>query len=296
MVYKTRLFNVCIRQKFANLVIQLNRMKNFILALSLFCFAGQISAQKPDTLVINYYENAPFAYAEANVYKGIEADILREFTNWLQFKKNMTVVVQYKGYQDFSKFYNAIKNGGAKDVGVGTVARSAEREKEVVFSPPYMRNVSVLVTSGGVTTVRSRTATDITAALQKCGGVAVGNSSHYKYMEGIRKNYMPSLKITTAETQIKVLDEVSTNPNLFGYVDIVAYWSYMKSSNKFLKMHKAMSETNEYLSFIMPKNSLFAGLLNEFFEGGFGFTSTRAYHAILEKYLGYEVIEAVELN
>lgn len=92
-------------------------MKKLILAITLLAFASPVSAQKPDTLVINYYENAPFAYAEANVYKGIEADILREFTNWLQFKKNMNVVVQYKGYQDFSKFYNAIKNGGAKTLG-----------------------------------------------------------------------------------------------------------------------------------------------------------------------------------
>jgi len=271
-------------------------MKNLVFAIALICMAGVMKAQKPDTLVINYYENAPFAYSESNVYKGIEADILREFTNWLQFKKNLNVVVVYKGYQDFSKFYNVIKMGGAKDIGVGTVARTADREKEVIFSPPYMRNVSVLVTTGSVPTVRSKTATDIAASLEKCAGVAVANSSHYKYMEGIRKNYIMGLKINTAETQIKVLDEVSANPNLFGYVDIVAYWSYMKSSNKFLKMHKMMNESNEFLGFIMPKNSIYAALLNEFFEGGFGFTSTRAYHAILEKYLGYEIIEAVELR
>jgi hypothetical protein len=46
----------------------------------------------------------------------------------------------------------------------------------------------------------------------------------------------------------------------------------------------------------MPKNSEIQGLITEFFESGFGFTSTKIYREILEKHLGYEVISTVEIQ
>jgi hypothetical protein len=46
----------------------------------------------------------------------------------------------------------------------------------------------------------------------------------------------------------------------------------------------------------MPKSGLHAQYLSEFFESGFGFTSTKTYHQLLEKYLGYEIIDLVEIK
>jgi len=65
---------------------------------------------------------------------------------------------------------------------------------------------------------------------------------------------------------------------------------------KFLKIHKVFTEAKEYLGFILPKKNEHEVYLNEFFESGFGFTSTKVYHQILEKYLGFEIIESVEIK
>ena len=62
------------------------------------------------------------------------------------------------------------------------------------------------------------------------------------------------------------------------------------------QIQKVFNEPKEYLGFIMPKNSMHGANINEFFESGFGFTSTKVYHQILEKYLGYEIIESVEIK
>ena len=80
-------------------------------------------------------------------------------------------------------------------------------------------------------------------------------------------------------------------------VDVVNFWYYIKNNNtKYLKIQKVFNNSSENFGFIMPKSGLNKNYIAEFFESGFGFTSTKAYHQILEKYLSYEVLQSVELE
>ena len=56
------------------------------------------------------------------------------------------------------------------------------------------------------------------------------------------------------------------------------------------------NKTNEYFGFVLPQTSDWDVVINEFFESGFGFTSTKEYHNILEKHLTFEIINKVELD
>ena len=250
-----------------------------------------------DSLIIHYYENFPYAYIESGKLKGIEVDIIEEYVTWLKSKKNISLIVTYKPYTEFSSFYNSVKDGNSKVIGLGSVTTNAEREKDVVISAPYLQNVAVLITDGKVPTIRMKTAAEVSKTLGGLNGIVVNKSSHTAYMNEIKKLYVPALKIETTETQNKVLEKIASNTSYFGYVDIVAYWAFLKNNpSKFLKMQKVFSEPKEYLGFVMPKKSMYSNSVNEFFESGFGFTSTKTYHQILEKYLGYEIIESVEIK
>lgn len=282
----------------ALLFTKLKTMKNTFLLffVSLFIIGG-IHAQAPDTLTINYYENYPYAYNEGSSLKGIEIDILSEYVLWLRQKKNISLIVNHKQFKEFSIFYSACKSGHSKVIGLGSVTANTEREKDVQFSPPYLQNVAVLVNDGRVATIKHKTAEEVTKVLGSLNAFVVNNSSHINYLNNIKKLYVPALKINFTETQTAVLEKIAADAKTFGYVDIVAYWSYLKMNpDKFLKIQKLFSEPREHFSFVMPKNSVHAAYINEFFESGFGFTSTKLYHQILEKYLGYEIIESVEIK
>ncbi|WP_317899175.1 substrate-binding periplasmic protein [Aurantibacillus circumpalustris] len=272
-------------------------MKKFslIIILTLSFFVGK--TQSLDSLTINYYENFPYAYLESGKLRGIEIDIIEEYVNWLKAKKGITLVLNYKPYNEFSAFYNSVKNGSSKIIGLGSVTTNADREKEVSISAPYLQNVAVLITAGKVHTVKEKNQTEVTKVFSGLNAMVVNNSSHMVYMNSIKRTFIPNLKIESTESQNKVLEKISNDHTFFGYVDIVAYWAYLKNNpSKFLKIQKVFNEPKEYLGFIMPKESLYKSSLNEFFESGFGFTSTKSYHQILEKYLGYEIIESVEIK
>jgi putative glutamine transport system substrate-binding protein len=267
------------------------------LTLAFLLLIGCIKSQNPDSLIINYYENYPYAYNEGTTLKGIEIDIISEYVAWLKQKKNISVVLSYKQYKEFSPFYNSAKTLNSKVLGLGSVTNNAEREKEVLFSPPYLNNLAVLITDGRVPTVKSKSQLDVSGTLGSLNAFVVSNSSHINYLNSIKKLFVPALKISFTETQKNVLDKIAADKNVFGYVDIVAYWSYLKQNpDKFLKIQKAFNEPKEQLGFIMPKNSIHAAYIYEFFEAGFGFTSTKIYRQILEKYLGREIIDAVEIK
>jgi ABC-type amino acid transport substrate-binding protein len=268
---------------------------NFIIILVL-SFAA-VRSQSADSLIIHYYENFPYAYTESGKLKGIEIDIMEEYVMWLKQKKNASVVVTYKPYNEFSTFYNSVKDGNSNVLGLGSVTSNGEREKDVSFSAPYLQNVAVLITAGKVPTIRQKTQAEVSKILGSLSAVGVNKSSHAGYLEDIRKTFIPSLKIDFTETQTRVLEKIISDSNVFGYVDIVAYWAFLKKNpSKFLKIQKVFNEPKENFSFITPKKSVHLETLNEFFESGFGFTSTKAYHQILEKYLGYEIIESVEIK
>lgn len=61
------------------------RKLSLIIAL-LFCFSG-LRSQGTDSLIVNYYENFPYAYSEAGKLKGIEIDIIEEYVAWIKQKK-----------------------------------------------------------------------------------------------------------------------------------------------------------------------------------------------------------------
>ena len=267
------------------------------LLVFLFLISICIKSQKADSLTIYYYENYPYSYSESGKLKGIEVDIIDEYIFWLKEKKGLVLTLTTKPFKEFSAFYNATKTGNSKVIGIGSVTNNSEREIDVQFSPPYLQNLALLITDGKVPTVKSKSAVDVSSTLLGLSAIVVKNSSHINYLNDIKKLFVPELKISFADSQNEVLEKISVDKKTFGYVDVVAYWAYLKKNpNTFLKIQKVFNEPKENFSFVMPKNSVHAAYINEFFETGFGFTSTKRYRQILEKYLGYEIIEAVEIK
>lgn len=268
-----------------------------LLTILLLSLVSIVPAQNVDTLEISYHENFPYAYMEEGKLKGIEIDILNEYVNWLKARKNSNVVVVYKGSADFSSFYSSVKSGRNNVIGAGSVTRNAEREKEVSFSPTYLNNVAVLITSGRLQTVRDKTDAEIKKIFANVKGVAVKGSSHYNYLMAIKDSQLPAMTISTVDNQKQVLSTIVSDAGNIGYVDVIAYWSFLKTNpGKFIKMQKVFNEQKEEMGFIMPTQSKYSASLAEFFENGFGFTATKTYHQILERYLGYEVLQSVEVK
>lgn len=268
-----------------------------IIALTLL-FAASISMKAADTLKVYYYSNYPFAYMDNGTVKGIDADIVKEFVRFSKEKKGKDFAVIYKSYTNLDQFQADLKKADNNTIGIGGITYTKERAKYFNFTSPYLKNISVLVSQGSIPTIRTNTAADIQKSLDKRSAVTIKNSTHETYVNELKKS-VPSSPVTYAANLQDVLTKIEADKNSYGYVDLIAYWSFvknMKSNGGYLKIHRALDKDNESFSMIVPKEGELTSQLNEFFDLGFGFTSTKMYREILERYLGYEIIKAVEIN
>lgn len=282
-------------------------MKKIILFINLLWFVGLLSAQqtntwaeisqkKSGTITVHYLEQHPFCYKDkSGKLTGIEIDIMNEFAKWLKDKKDVSVKIEYKSYNKFNDVYQGIKtNKDAASFGLATVTITPERNQEIDFSAPYLKNKSLLVSSGVVPTLLK--VDEIPQKFTNLTAVTIKNSVHEHDIQMIKEKYLPNLNIEYVDAPTQILQKLASDKKYFGYVDIITYWDFVKNNSKaYVKMQRASIINNENFGFIMPKNNDWTPVINEFFEAGFGFTATKMYRSILETHLGFEVINTVEM-
>ena len=284
-------------------------MKNLLITLSITVISifgsiaqttsfqswNSVASQRAGVLNVNYLVNYPFAYSDPNrADMGIEIDIILEFKEWLKTYKGVSLKLNYKKFDNFDTFYNGIKDGGNGIIGLGSVTISKDREKWAKFSQPYLKNVAVLASSLDVQTLGSLG--DFTNVFKDKVALVVKGSSHEKVLFAIKADHFPEMRVSYVANPKEMLIKMKSDPKYFGYVDIITYMALTKEQGGILRVHRKVDIQSELFGFVFPPNSDWNTIFNEFMVGGFGFTATDEYHAILEKYLELNVITEVQLR
>jgi hypothetical protein len=93
------------------------------------------------------------------------------------------------------------------------------------------------------------------------------------------------MKVASTTTSQEVLEKVFADQNGFAYLDMAFYIEAVQM-RKPIKRHPVGDKSAEQFGFIMPVNSDWSPVFEEFFEAKGGYTNTREYKMILIKHLG----------
>jgi ABC-type amino acid transport substrate-binding protein len=246
-------------------------------------------------LVVHYLDNYPFAYQnEQGQLTGLEIDVVMAFADWLMRVKEIKLSVEFVPYTDFAKVYEKIKGAPDGQIGLASATVTRERQKEVLFTPPYLKNVSMLVTNIDVPTLRAYS--DMPVFFENMTALVMRGTVLEAHLLDVRKKHFEKMRVSYVEHPKEVVQQIAeTNKQYFGYVDILTYWSLLKQKPANLKIHRVASLGNQFFGLMLPKESSWAGAWAEFMEGGFGFPATETYYNILQRHLSYEVIETVSM-
>ncbi len=285
-------------------IIMKNSILTVLLSITYIACLGQgttfqswksVANQRAGVLNVNYFDNYPFAYEDPNGKQlGIEIEIVQEFQKWLKVYKGVELKLNYKQYNNFDTFYNAIKDGGNGKIGLGSVTIRGDREKWAQFSQPYLKNIAVLVSALDVNSLPSvKNFPDI---FKNRVALVVKGSSHEKELLEIKENHFPAMRVSYVESPKEMLIKMKSDPQYYGYVDIITYMAFTEEQGGVLRVHRAADIEGEYFGFVFPPNSDWSTIFDEFMVGGFGFTATAEYHAILDRYLELNVIKEVQMQ
>lgn len=275
------------------------------LFLSCFFFQNTVAQLKGDTyadalkskkasVVAVYLEEEAFAFKDATgKISGVEGDIFNHFVNWLKNAKGIELEVSYIGERSFSKFYTMVKDGSQGVFGLGTTTILDRRKSEVIFSPPFINNIAVMITHSSVKNLSSLN--QMSTEFGNLKGLAGKGTTLEGYLIDATQKYYPNAKLEYLPSQIEVVNKVAQDPSYFAYVDLSIYWPAFDKQKLPIKRHPVGDLASETFGFIMPLDSDWAPVINEFFNLGTGYRSTAAYRNILMKHLGVEVTKMLEI-
>ena len=276
----------------------------FTLSIVSILFGAALSAQsfeeatanKKSEMNVYYFENEPYAYKnDKGVLEGIEVDIMKSFVNWLREEKGIELTLKFMVFNEFNTFYSEMRAAQGNTIGLGSVTITDARAKELKFSAPYLKNVSVLITDGSVPTARNEE--DLKNDVLSLAPMTIKGSIHQTHLDELYKNDSTYHEYVYVSDAIQIPMKIKGSAKYYGYVDVISFWKYLKSNTEhYVKMHAIANKTDEVFGFVMPNSTDWDDAINEFFESGFGFTDTKEYHNILEKHLSFEIIKKVELD
>jgi len=185
--------------------------------------------------------------------------------------------------KEFPVFYSMVKSSTGGVFGLGNITVTELRKKDVKFSPPFISNINVLMTHNSVPVLTSMAA--IKNDFKGFSAYNVRGTSNEKHILALKDKYIPELPMTEFNTSDEVLEKVSTDKASFTYLDFIHYTNALKNGLP-VKRHEVGDKMVEKYALIMPLNSDWSTLLEEYFNKGGGLINQTDYKKLIFKHLG----------
>lgn len=246
---------------------------------------AQAKAKGNATITVTYVETPSFVYKDdAGTHTGICIDIMNDFIKWANETKKIKINAMYLGDgSNFRGMYDKVKTSTGGVFGLGNITITEERKREVKFSPSFITNIAFLITQNSVSTLVKME--DLKTTFGKLTAYTAKGTLNERRINDLKKKYNPDMKITLTGTSQEAFEKVIEDPNGFAYLDLAFYLEAV-SLRKPVKRHPVGDQSAEKFGFIMPMNSDWGPVLEEFFAANGGYTNSAQYKNILRKHLG----------
>lgn len=239
-----------------------------------------------------YVETPGFVYKQNGQLTGICVDIMKDFIAYVNKSKGVNVTYKFVGDgSSFSGMYNKVKNSSGGVFGLGNITITDARRSEVQFSPPFITNFAVLITPRDVPTLKSMS--NIAETFAGFTAYTAKGTLNEKRLMDLKNKYYPSMKVSYVPSSPDALDKIISDNKSFTYLDVAFYLDAVQNG-KPVKRHPVGDQGSEKFGFIMPLNSDWAPLMEEFFAANGGYINTIEYKKILAKHLGNTGVKLIQ--
>ncbi len=250
----------------------------------------EVKSKGAGTLSVIYYATPGLVYEEGGSMKGVCIDIMDEFKKYVKEQHNVNLEYKFmKREQVFTRFIDGVKK--AKDVmGVCNTSITEERKQYLGFSPPYMNNPSVLLSSGNAPAIK--TLEELAGSFVGYKAVIIKGSTHESYIKEIKAKYYPDLVIEYVNSGEEVNNILKENNNYFTLIDFTEYYDAVKRKLDIKRHNIALNDLEDQLGFIFPKNSDWVKVWSEFLTPEF--KNSIIYKKIVADNLGSSFVNLIK--
>ncbi len=249
-------------------------------------------ASKEAELVFIYNDVAYLAYTATNgEVKGILIDVMNAFEKYLKQQYEISVSTRYKriDQHNFQQFLEEVRHSSGGVFGLSNTSITDQRKQYYRFSRPYMNNISVLVSHAQVPVLESFD--HLPVAFKQMTAYTVPGSTYQDRLNDLREKYFSEMTIEYVPSGQAVMQALNENENSFAIVDLLYYMECYKKGYA-IKRHKLGDEPGDQFGIIMPGNSDWQAVLNEFL--GAGFLKSMDYRMIVSDHVGKSALRLLD--
>jgi Bacterial extracellular solute-binding proteins, family 3 len=240
---------------------------------------------KTATWVVTHSDSPGLATMDADGKpSGVCFDLMSAFADYVKTKAGITVTMKYQteNATDFTMYLKDVKSAKGGVFGLSNTTITTERKKEYRFSPPFIKNVSMLVCNTKVPDLKD--IKDISTS--GLSAVTIKGSTNEARILKIKSKYFPKMQIEYVSSFSKSLERVIADPKTFTCIDFTYYLKAVQSK-KPVKRQVVGDEEGEEFGIIMPVSNDWSGLLTEFMNEGF--MKSAKFNKIITDNLGQSV-------
>jgi hypothetical protein len=251
---------------------------------------AKVKSSGSGTLTVIYAEQFGLIHKDKDgKIKGVCVDILSDFGQFIKTHHGKTITIKYaEEIPVFSEFLTTCQNT-PNILGVTNTTITEERKKVLKFSPPYMSNRQVMLTNNKAPSIVSLK--ELPSKFSDFTAQVIAGSTHVQYVEKLKSEYMPGLKITQETSGPAIIKNLVTNPKIFTIID---FTEFVDVVHKKLPIKRQMVDVGvvEELGFIMSKQTDWDVPLKEFLTSDY--RNSVAYRKIISENLGSTFMNLVK--
>lgn len=255
----------------------------FVLVIQYFTLSqdswSTVQENRGGKIVLNYHNSDNFISDKSGDLKGIEYEIFLEFEKFVELTYDVNLEVEFKKSTGFNDLYNYVKDGESGNFGACSFSITDERKKEVGFSPIYIPDIEVLITSSNLPIFKDTL--EFIKYSKQSSFILVPNTTYEEDFNNLGSlNEYFNVEFLMESSAIN--KRVSNEKNVMAFTELPTYFISLQKGYNFKRQNLFRVERNGY-AYIFPKNSDWTGMMEEFFNDD---NSKLKINEILKKYLG----------
>lgn len=252
----------------------------------------QVKKDGKGTIVVYWYESRPFVFKDdAGELHGIEYELLEGFKDYLNKTQHITLQIVWKETSSFNDVYTTIaKKEEAGAFGASAFSITPKRRSEVNFSPSFMADISVMVTSENIPIVKN--SEEFNAVFSNLTAITIKGTTYEQDLIKLKSAGNLPFAIKYIPSSENILQEIEKSDNSFGFIDLPIYINLFKNNPSIkVKRQNLFPNKREGHVIIYPKTSDWTEPITNYF-------STRDFsddlEKIIAKYVDIELYYFVE--
>ncbi len=246
----------------------------------------QVQQRGSGQITVLHFPAEPFVIiGDSGKLSGIEVELIKALVKYIKERYGYNITINYAPPGKFPDFYNKIKTGQNGIFGTSSLSITEKRKAEVQFSPPYIPDIEVLISSRNLPNAENEA--EIISWLSKVKFLTVANTSFDENLQQIAKR--GPVRIEAVENSEVLRQRISKEADLLGYCELPAYLLAFKKGVRLRRQFPFKVERQGY-AFIYPKNSDWKAPIEAFFASD---SFPKIIERILHNYLGEDIHELI---